>query len=131
VRSRAQFRLVGDGGALSAALVSLKLGIEPARAIEAAHRLGRAESVWILSTGWGAHHAESLTGQLARLLAVVEPHASTLWELADMGYRANWYCQLEPGAGRRHVEIGRQLMSRLLALPGGLQIDVGGFSDDP
>jgi hypothetical protein len=96
VRSRAAFRLFGDSGALSAALVTRKLGIKPTTAIEARNRLGRPEAIWTLSTRPQVHDEVELSGQLARqlvsLLGVLEPSADVLRELTDMGYRANWEC---------------------------------------
>jgi hypothetical protein len=61
-----------------------------------------------------------LPSPLASLLAVLEPRGDVLWELSDMGYRANWECRVESHATEYAVEIDRQLMARLLALPGDL-----------
>jgi hypothetical protein len=68
--------------------------------------------------------------QLRRLLQVLEPIAGALWELADSGYEANWYCWVESHATEHAVELDRQLMQRLLTLPGDLWLDVCGDGED-
>lgn len=126
--TRAVLRLTGDSGALTAALVTARLGLKPTAAIEGAHRIGRAESMWILSTGREAGDeavlASRLPEQLARLLDDLEPRSGVLRELTDMGYRARWECSAESQDGHAAVEIGRQLMARLAALPGDLWLDI-------
>jgi hypothetical protein len=62
--------------------------------------------------------------QLGRLLAILEPRSAALWDLIDSGYEANWYCYVASHATEHAVEIDRQLMTRLLALPGDLWLDV-------
>jgi hypothetical protein len=66
----------------------------------------------------------------SRLLAILEPRAAGLWELTASGYDANWYCWVESHATEHAVEINRQLMTRLLALPGDLWLDVCGDDED-
>jgi hypothetical protein len=127
VWTRAVLRLTGDSGALTAALVTARLGIKPTAAIEGAHRIVPAESMWILSTGREAADEEAasrLAEQLARLLDVLEPRSEVLSELSDMGYRARWECSAESPDGHAVVEIGQQLMARLAALPGDLWLDI-------
>ena len=126
VHSRATFRLIGDSGALSAALVTQKLGIEPTRALEARNRLGRPESMWFLTTRPQVQDEWEVTSQLASLLALLEPRADVLHELADMGYRATWECHIESHYTPAVVEIDRQLMARLLDLSGDLRVYVSG-----
>lgn len=67
---------------------------------------------------------------LGRLLGVLEPVAGALWELVDAGCEANWFCWVESHATEHAVEIDRQLMQRLLALPGDLWLDVCGDGED-
>jgi hypothetical protein len=126
----------GDNAGLTAEAVSRKLGIEPTRAGEAGDRVGRrstarrAESLWLISSALGIEDEVELGEQLGRLLAVLEPVAEALWELAGAGYEANWYCWVESHATEHAVEIDRQLMQRLLALPGDLWLDVCGDGED-
>jgi hypothetical protein len=119
---------------MSAAFVTQKLGIKPTAAIEARNRLGRPESMWSLGTRPEVHDEAELGSQvvpqLANLLAVLEPHADVLRELTDMGYRATWECQVESQTTHAVVDIDRQLLARLLALPGDLRLDVRGNDKD-
>jgi Domain of unknown function (DUF4279) len=134
MRTRAAFRLTGDSGAMSAALVTQRLGIKPTTAIEARNRLGRQESIWILSTHPDVHDEPELGSQvvpqLASLLAILEPHSEVLRELTDMGYRATWECRIESQARHAVLDLDRQLMARLLALPGDFRLDVRGDDED-
>jgi hypothetical protein len=136
VRTKASFRLWGDNARLTAEAVSHKLGLEPTRAAEAGDRGGRrsdarrGESLWLLSSGRGAEVGVEVAEQLGRLLGVLEPVAGALWELVDAGYEANWYCWVESHATEHAVEIDRQLMQPLLALPGDLWLDVCGDGED-
>jgi hypothetical protein len=55
-----------------------------------------------------------------------------LWELADAGYEANWYCFAASHAAERAIELDRQVLQRVLALPGDVWLDVcGDGADDP
>jgi hypothetical protein len=132
MRTRASFRLHGDDARLTAEAVSRTLGLEPTAAGEAGERMGRrptahrAESLWLISSAPGIEDEVELGEQLERLLSVLEPRANALWELADAGYEATWYCWVESHSTEHAVEIDRQLMQRLLALPGELWLDVCG-----
>jgi hypothetical protein len=83
MRTRAMFRLFGDGGSLSAANVTTKLGIEPTWAAEAGARVGRqsqtvrAASLWTLSTGEDIQGGAELANRLDCLLssAVAPEHS--------------------------------------------------------
>ena len=134
MRTRAAFRLTGDSGVMSAALVTHRLGIKPTTAIEARNRLGRPESIWILSTPQEVHDEPDLGSQvvpqLASLLALLEPHSEVLRELTDMGYRATWECRVESRARHAVLDLDRQLMERLLALPGDFRLDVSADDED-
>lgn len=132
VRTRASYRLWGDNARLTADAVTRKLGLEPTTAGEAGDHIGRRstarrdESLWLLSSGPDIEGGVELGEQLRRLLEVLEPVAGVLWELVDAGYEANWYCWVESHALEHAIEIDRQLMQRLLALPGDLWLDVCG-----
>ena len=119
---------------MSAALVTHRLGIKPTTAIEARNRLGRPESIWILSTPQEVHDEPDLGSQvvpqLASLLALLEPHSEVLRELTDMGYRATWECRVESRARHAVLDLDRQLMERLLALPGDFRLDVSADDED-
>lgn len=90
--------MYGDNARLTAEAVSRKLRVEPTAASEAGDRVGRrstarrSESLWLISSASGIEDAVELGEQLGRLLSVLEPVAGALWELADAGYEANWYC---------------------------------------
>lgn len=113
-----------------------KLGIEPTATGEIGDTIGRrssarrAESLWLLSSGPGIEDGVELAEQLRRLLETLEPVTSALWELTDAGYEANWYCWVESHAMEHATVIDRQLMQRLLALPGDVWIDVAGDGED-
>ena len=131
--------MYGDNARLTAEAVSRKLRVEPTSAGEAGDRVGRrstarrTESLWLISSASGIEDEVELGEQLGRLLAILEPVAGALWELADAGYEANWYCWVESHATEHAVEIDRKLMQRLLALPGDFWLDVcgDGYDDDP
>jgi hypothetical protein len=120
----------------TAEAVTRKLGLEPTRTGEAGGRVGRrstvrrTESLWLISSASGIEDEVELGEQLGRLLAVLGPVAGELWELADAGYQANWYCWVESHATEHALEIERMLMQRLLALPGDLWLDVCGDGED-
>lgn len=135
MRTRATFRLAGDDAHLTAETVTRTLGIEPTMSGEAGTYVGRstairAEAMWNLSAGPDIEDGVELAVQLGRLLAILEPRAAALWVLADSGYEANWYCWVESHATEHAVELDRQLMTRLLALPGDLWLDVCGDDED-
>jgi hypothetical protein len=112
--------------------VTHRLGIQPTLEIGAGVHVGRRsaavrrEALWTLSSGPDIEEGVEIADQLDRLLAVLEPRAAALWELIEAGYEANWYCWVESHATEHAVEIDRQLMERILALPGDLWLDVCG-----
>ena len=55
---------------------------------------------------------------------------AALWDLAGSGYEANWLCYVASHATEHAVELDRQTMQRLLALPGDLWLDVCGDGSD-
>lgn len=136
MRTRATFRLLGDNAALTAAAVTRTLGIEPSAAAEAGTPVSsrsqsvRRESLWLLSSSGGIQDGAELDASLQGLLAVLEPRTAELWELAEAGYDANWYCWVESHATEHAAQLGRALMARLLALPGDLWLDVCGDGED-
>jgi Domain of unknown function (DUF4279) len=131
METRATFRLFGDAR-LTAAAVTRRLGIAPTRALEAGERVGRRSnatrdsSAWLLTSSLGIEAGTELTGQLHRLLAVLEPVTTPLWELVRVGYEANWFCYIASHATEHAAEVDRQTLQRILALPGDLWLDVCG-----
>lgn len=103
---------------------------------EAGTRVGRrskavrAEAIWNLSASPEIEDTVELAVQLGRFLAVLEPRAAALWKLTASGCDANWYCWVESHATEHAVEVDRQPMARLLALPGDLWLDVCGADED-
>jgi hypothetical protein len=132
MKTGATFRLFGGTGLTSAA-VTERLGITPTRAFEAGSQprprsAARTSSGWLLRTEVEA--GVELTVQLERLLSQLEPHAATLWALTEAGYDANWFCYVASHATEHAVELDRDLLARLLALPGELWLDVSGDAVD-
>lgn len=128
MRTTASFRLFGSAE-LPASRVTAHLGIEPSRSHEVGDPVSsrssatRKSSLWLLSSG------EIAEGELdvciLQLLDVLEPLRPRLWQLVDAGYRANWFCYVHSSATEHAVELDRDLLARLLTLPGGLWLDVG------
>ena len=152
--TKVTFRLAGYDAALTAAAVTRRLGLQPASAFEAdtpatrrkaasaseAHTPAtrrkaphaRGYSLWLISSSPQIEPSVALGEHLRRLLAILEPVTSPLWELADAGYEANWYCFAASHAAEHAIELDRQVLQRVLALPGDLWLDVcGDGADDP
>jgi hypothetical protein len=135
VETTATFRLAGDA-TLTAAAVTRRLGIRPARAFETGDPVSsrsaatRDSSLWLLSSSPGTETGTELTEHLHRLLVVLEPVTAQLWELIHAGYEANWFCCIASHATEHAAELDRQTMQRILALPGDLWLDVCGDDID-
>jgi hypothetical protein len=86
----------------------------------------RAGSLWLLSSSPGIETGTEVAEHLHRLLAILEPATQALWELADAGYNANWFCYIASNAAEHAAELDRQTLQRILALPGDLWLDVCG-----
>lgn len=135
VLTKATFRLGGPAAALTAAAVTQRLGLRPSQAFEAGTSARcsphtRDYSLWLLSSSQQIERDVGLSEQLGRLLAVLEPVATSLWELVGAGYEANWYCWVASRATEHAVELDRTVLQRLLALPGDLWLDVCGDEPD-
>jgi hypothetical protein len=131
--TKATFRLAGYDAALTAAAVTRRLGLQPAAAFEANSPVSRRKpqrtrgySLWLISSSPTIEPDVELGVQLRRLLAILEPVAEPLWELAHAGYEANWYCFAASHATEHAIELDRPILQRLLALPGDLWLDVCG-----
>jgi hypothetical protein len=129
--TKATFRLAGYDAALTAAAVTRRLGLLPASAFEADTPVSRRKtprtrgySLWLISSSPHVEPDVELSVHLRRLLAILEPVTARLWELADAGYEANWYCFAASHATEHAIELDRPILQRLLALPGDLWLDV-------
>jgi Domain of unknown function (DUF4279) len=131
VQTTATFRLFGDGG-LTAEAVTSRLGIQPSKSFEAGTPMNprspklRDSSAWLLQSSSEIEAGVELEDQLARLLTILEPHADALWDLVRQGYRANWFCYVASNPAEHAVELNRELLGRLVHLPGDLWLDVCG-----
>ena len=129
METKATFRLFG-GAELTAAAVTLRLGVEPTWTAEAGDRvssrssLTRGSSAWLLSSSSCVESGTELSEHLHRLLTILEPVAARLWELVREGYDANWFCLVASHPTERAAELDRTIMQRLLALPGDLWLNV-------
>jgi hypothetical protein len=129
MRTGATFRLASDhdGGS---AFVTRTLGLEPTRAFEVGDRVGRTPgatrrmSLWSLSSTLPTE--SELADHLNWLLDRLEPKTDLLWQLANQGYTADWFCLTASEATEHAVELDRPLLHRLLTLPGDLLLDVMG-----
>lgn len=135
METTATFRLTGNA-TLTAAAVTRRLGIQPARTFETGDPVSsrsaaaRDSSLWLLSSSPGIETGTELTDHLHRLLAILEPVTAPLWELTRIGYDANWFCYIASHATEHATELDRQTMQRILALPGDLWLDVCGDDAD-
>lgn len=131
----ATFRLVGEEGA-SAASVTRLLGITPTDSVEAGDRVGRRSPRTATNPGWsltsaaGIEDGMELATQLHRVLDVLEPRSAQLWQLVEQGWRAKWSCFLASHATEHAAELDRVTLTRLMAVPGDLWLDVCGDGDD-
>src|SRR5262249_13369562 len=121
---------------LTAGAVTQMLGLLPTRALEAGRPVSRLSarkwdsSVWLLSSSSEIESGVELATQLTRLLVILEPVTPLLVDLVEAGYEANWFCYVASHAVEHAVELDRQLLHRLLALPGELWLDVSGDGTD-
>ncbi len=135
METKAAFRLFG-GQKLTAAAVTLRLGVEPTWRGEAGDRVSsrsphtRDCSVWLVSSSPEIEPGTELSEHLHRLLAILEPVTAQLWELVREGYEANWFCFIASHATEHAAELDRATLRRLLALPGDLWLDVCGDGTD-
>jgi hypothetical protein len=120
METMATFRLRGGSG-LTADAVTARLGLQPT---------GSGESVWQLSSSAKSETGVELATQLRRLLAILEPVTEQLWDLTRQGYEANWFCYLASHATEHAAELDRELLLRLVALPGDLWLDACGDGVD-
>jgi hypothetical protein len=90
----------------------------------------RGYSLWLISSSPQIEPDVELGEHLRRLLAILEPVTTSLWELAHAGYEANWYCFAASHAAEHAIELDRPILQRLLALPGDLWLDVCGDGAD-
>jgi hypothetical protein len=70
-----------------------------------------------------------LGDHLASLCDLVEHKRSTLQELADGGYKLDWFCFVEIEHGHGGVLLESDLVLRLGTLPVALDLDIYGLAD--
>ena len=135
--TKVTFRLAGYDAALTAAAVTRRLGLQPATAFEADTPVSRRRaprtrgySLWLISSSPHVEPDVEIGVHLRRLLSILEPVTVRLWELADAGYEANWYCFAASHATEHAMALDRSILQRLLALPGDLWLDVCGDGAD-
>ena len=80
--------------------------------------------MWSLSSGVGPVDGIELQDQFERVLDDLHPLRDRLWKLADAGYTMDWFCYVGSHAAERAVELPRDLMQRLLDLPGVVFLDI-------
>lgn len=131
VETLASFRLFGASG-LSARAITERLSVSPSNSYEAGDPIStrsdsvRDSSAWLLRSSEQTESGVELEIQLERLLAILEPLAGELHDLVADGYEANWFCYVASEPTEHAVELPRQLLRRLIALPGDLWLDVCG-----
>lgn len=84
--------------------------------------------MWTLGSAANPEDNVELADQLRRLLTVLEPLTAALWDLVGGGYMANWFCYLGSGSTEHAAELDRDVLHRVLALPGDLWI--GAYPED-
>jgi len=132
METTATFRLFGREEGLTAGAVTERLGIQPSEAFEAGTPIGkrstslRKASGWLLRTSPSIEEGVELPEQLERLLDILAPLQPALWQLVELGYDANWFCYLASNPAEHAAELDRELLTRLLDLPGDLWIDACG-----
>lgn len=133
----ATYRLVGREG--SVAEITDFLQIAPTRVGEIGDLISkrspkpryREEWIWLLESSTDHHPTrEELADHLHRLLDILEPVADRLHQLESRGIWANWFSFVASSATEHAVELDRDLMNRLLLVPGELWLDVCGDDDD-
>ena len=131
----ATFRLSCPPGRTGAG-VSARLGVAASRVSEAGAEASRRSprvserALWVLASAEEPQDGVELAESLQAVLTHLEPVATLLWELARDGYEADWICFVGSHACEHAVELDRDLLARLLTLPGQLLLDVYADDDD-
>lgn len=132
MKTTATFRLFGDDSGCTAQEVTSQLAITPSESFEAGDAMGRGSSAhrktsgWLLKSSAGIEEGVEVETQLSQLLDKLEPVEAQLWDLSRSGYTANWFCFVASNPAEHAVELSRDLLARLLRLPGDLWLDVCG-----
>lgn len=116
--------------------VSARVGVAASRVSEAGDEVSsrstgvRERALWVLSSAQEPQDGVELAESLQVVLTHLEPVASLLWKLVREGYEADWFCLVGSHACEHAVELDRDLLARLLTLPGQLLLDVYADDDD-
>jgi hypothetical protein len=127
VDSVAQLLIYGSGG--TAAHVTASLGVAPTRCAEAGDPVRPGSSKIAENSRWFLDSDEEGSGvevcdSLRTLLDLIEPKAQSLWQLDNEGYFVVWRCVAATNDLEHDIEIDRETLLRLVALPGVLRLDV-------
>jgi hypothetical protein len=86
----------------------------------------RKHAMWSISSSGSPEVGVEIYEQLHKLLDIIQPHADTLWSLANDGATCMICCYLGSAAYEHMAIIDRGTMNRLLLVPGDLWLDVYG-----
>ena len=125
----ATYRITASTDDLMAVRVTETLGLMPSQSVEVGQKVAPSApaamlSQWWLSSGPGPVDGNELSAQIALVLDRLHPRRDLLWRLAEAGYRMDWFCYIGSHPTGHAVELSRELMRRLLDLPGALLLDI-------
>jgi hypothetical protein len=120
----ASYRISAPDEYFSAEHVAAALGIDSS----SSGWLG-ALGQWSLVSADGPVDGAELSEQITVVIDQLYAHRAALWSLVEQGYEMDWFCFLGSHATEHAAVLPRELMQRLLDLPGTLLLDV--YSDDP
>lgn len=87
-------------------------------------------SLWSITSAAEVQDNVELGASLNVLLGRLEPVTDRLWELHAEGHTMDWFCFVGSHATEHAVGLDRLLLTRLLALPGHLLLDVYSDGED-
>jgi len=82
------------------------------------------EGLWSITSAADVQDDVELGASLNVLLGRLEPVTDRLWQLHADGHLMDWFCFVGSHATEHAVELDRLVLTRLLALPGHLLLDV-------
>jgi hypothetical protein len=135
VESTASFIVQGDPPR-TAAEVTQRLSMNPSSSHEAGElprpRANRPVDwcSWQLTSSDHLEVGVEPFEQIERLLVVLEPKQEELWALVQAGYHARWRVVAETYPLEHDITLPRDLLARLVRVPGDLYLDVFEGRDD-